>query len=147
MGLPIRNEVGHTIAHVERGFSATKFAHGFLASFGIGSGAAVVEHTIESVKDQFKEASEYAKRLSEQAEHIAKKMRETSELRFDAWLKVQLPEKQISELQKKIEELQERSGNAETERGQQIAVNARMTRPLKGLGKYRRTRSDECGTI
>lgn len=74
-GEGIRHEVDHIIEHMSksaRGFSAMGFAHGLLASFGVGSGAMIVEHMIEQFRELWHESEEFAEKLEQRAENIAK---------------------------------------------------------------------------
>ena len=72
VGTSMENQIEHTISHIEKSFSMAKFAHGLMASFGIGTGGALVEHAIEGIKGHFEEMAKYSEEIDKHWKEIAK---------------------------------------------------------------------------
>jgi methyl-accepting chemotaxis protein len=117
----ISGQVDHMLEHLERGFSGSRFAHGFLAAVGVGTGAAAVEHMIEKWVDLWKESEEAAKKLQERAESIAKIFENLGKVRFEGFLAGLSPERQLEELKKKQEEIAAKMAEQEARRTAAIA--------------------------
>ncbi len=101
-------EVDQMVHHIERAFSGSKFSHGLMAAFGIGTGGAAIEHMIEKWVDLFKQADESMKEMAEEAEKMAATFERLAKTRLDLAMGRMTPEQQIEQLKKENEELEKK---------------------------------------
>ncbi len=73
-----------TLMHdIQRNFTGAKFAKGILEGFGIGTGITAITRLADVFVGMWKEGDEYAKKVEERAENIAKIMSGLSREKFD----------------------------------------------------------------
>jgi len=133
-GLSIRQEVTNMIEHTERSFSGARFAHGLLSSFGIGSGAAIVETVFEAVNESFRASAEDAKKFSEYVSETLKNARELAEVRLTNFVSERSPAEGEDRVEKRISALKSNLAEADArQRASQIEISR-----ASGAGTFER---------
>lgn len=119
-GASIRDQVSHTVDHLEKHFSSARFAHGWLTAMGVGSGAMAVEHLFEKYKEIFDEPKEDAKEFAKYMGEALKAGRDLSELRLANFVAENSPGKGAETIEQRLEIMRRQQEAAEERRAEAI---------------------------